>query len=140
MLHKISQGTGVGDNLFQKLISLDGIGDSIAHDFIIFFSDEFNLEIINGLLSEIKVSKSSQIVKKDSEISNKIIVFTGTLMSKSRAKAKEEAILLGARVSDSLSKKTDFLVIGKGAGSKEIKAKNLGVTILTEIQYQKLIS
>ena len=73
-------------------------------------------------------------------ISDKNIVFTGSLLKLSRDEAKHQAIQMGAKISSSVSKNTDYLIIGEKPGSKEKKAKELGISILTEEDWIKLIN
>jgi DNA ligase (NAD+) len=94
--------------------------------------------MVLDLLGEIQPPPPEQ--PEDSLISGKIIVFTGTLTSLSRTEAKAQAERLGARVSGSISAKTDYLVAGADAGSKARKAAQLGVTILTEENWRTLIN
>jgi DNA ligase (NAD+) len=78
------------------------------------------------------------IVLPDSSLSGKTIVFTGTLETMTRAEAKSRAETLGAKVAGSVSKKTDFVVVGAEAGTKAKKAEGLGVTVLSEDQWRAL--
>ena len=77
--------------------------------------------------------------RTDSAIAGKTVVFTGTLERMTREEAKAQAERLGAKVSGSVSKKTDYVVAGPGAGSKLADAKKLGVTVLTEDEWAKLV-
>ena len=93
--------------------------------------------MVQDLLGEIQPPPPEQ--PEESVISGKVIVFTGTLSTLSRTEAKAQAERLGARVSGSISAKTDYLVAGADAGSKTRKAAELGVTILTEDSWRALI-
>ncbi len=111
----------------------------MAEDLIRFFSDPENQAQLAALLAEIS-PQAPQIAEQDSPFSGKIVVFTGTLASLSRAEAKAQAERLGAKVAGSVSGRTDYLIAGADAGSKARKAAELGVTILTEEDWQALIS
>ena len=122
-----------------KLISIDGIGGSMAKDIVEFFAEKHNQQIIADLLSQINVEEFVDTSRNDSPISNKTIVFTGTLEKMTRAEAKAKALNLGAKVSGSVSARTDYVVIGTDAGSKATKAKELGINILSEDEFLELI-
>ncbi|MDC0564080.1 NAD-dependent DNA ligase LigA [Alphaproteobacteria bacterium] len=123
---------------YSDLVGIDQIGASVADDLILFFADDSHRNMVLDLLGEIQPPSPEQ--PEDSVISGKIIVFTGTLTSLSRTEAKAQAERLGARVSGSISAKTDYLVAGADAGSKARKAAELGVTILTEENWRTLIN
>lgn len=122
---------------YTDLVAIDQIGVSVADDLILFFADDAHKEMVQDLLGEIQPPPPEQ--PEESVISGKVIVFTGTLSTLSRTEAKAQAERLGARVSGSISAKTDYLVAGADAGSKTRKAAELGVTILTEDSWRALI-
>jgi len=126
---------------FKELCSVDQIGVAIAKDIIEFYSQKHNVRIIEELLSLVDV-KEYQNTKSDidSVITGKTIVFTGTLSSMGRNEAKSIAQSLGAVVASSVSSKTDFLIAGEDAGSKAQKAKELGVAVLTDEEWQKIVN
>jgi len=124
---------------YLSLVAIDQIGELMAQDVIQFFSDQNNQALVQNLLRYIQPISPEQPAR-DSPISGKTIVFTGTLTKLSRNEAKAKAERLGARVSGSVSAKTDFLVTGDRAGSKLKDARNLGVTILTEDDWIELVN
>jgi DNA ligase (NAD+) len=123
---------------YSELISINGIGASMAEDILGFFAEPHNREILLSLtkpsvegiplVSVIDFERPAAT----SPLAGKTIVFTGGLESMSRSEAKAKAESLGAIVAASVSKKTDYVVIGSGAGSKEKKALELGLRVLTE--------
>ncbi|WP_375316545.1 NAD-dependent DNA ligase LigA [Wolbachia endosymbiont (group A) of Colletes cunicularius] len=122
-----------------ELVGIDGIGKKGAESLESFFSKEHNIKMLNDLtacLQILPVSSNSS----DSVLNNKIIVFTGKLLAMSRGEAKVRAKTLGAKVSSHLSTKTDYLIAGEKPGSKYKKAVELGVEILDEDQWHKVIS
>ncbi|MBC6686170.1 NAD-dependent DNA ligase LigA [Wolbachia pipientis] len=122
-----------------ELVGIDGIGKKGAESLESFFSKEHNIKMLNYLtacLQILPVSSNSS----DSVLNNKIIVFTGKLLAMSRGEAKVRAKTLGAKVSSHLSAKTDYLIAGEKPGSKYKKAVELGVEILDEEQWHKVIS
>ena len=94
--------------------------------------------MVEELLKEVK-PEPLEAVDHASPISGKIVVFTGTLERMTRSEAKASAERLGAKVAGSVSKKTDYVVAGPGAGSKLKKAEELGVKVLSEDEWLKLI-
>ncbi|MFP3015578.1 MAG: NAD-dependent DNA ligase LigA [Wolbachia sp.] len=122
-----------------ELVGIDGIGKKGAESLESFFSKEHNIKMLNDLtacLQILPVSPNSS----DSVLNNKIIVFTGKLLAMSRGEAKVRAKTLGAKVSSHLSAKTNYLIAGERPGSKYKKAVELGVEILDENQWHKVIS
>ena len=119
------------------LVAIDQVGDSMAADLIGFFGTAGNRAAVEDLLAQLSVIPPERPAE-DSAVSGKTIVFTGTLENMSRAEAKARAESLGAKVSGSVSGKTDFLVAGADAGSKARKAAELGVTVLDEAAWLAL--
>jgi len=122
-----------------KLVSIDGIGGAMAKDIVEFFQEKHNLDIINKLLSFVTVEDFIDNSRQDSPLSGKTVVFTGTLEKMTRSEAKSKAQNLGAKVSGSVSSHTDYVVIGTDAGSKATKAKELGISVLSETEFLQLI-
>ena len=124
---------------YQELIDIDQIGESIANDLIMFFSEKKNQQLISLLLENVTPVTPIK-AQLDSPIAGKIIVFTGTLSQLSRAEAKAQAERMGAKVIGSVSQKTDYLIAGANSGNKSQKASELGVTILSEDEWITLLS
>ena len=123
---------------FEELIGIDGVGDTVADALREFFAEERNHDVLLRLLSEVS-PKPAEVVSTDSPVAGKTIVFTGSLEQMTRDEAKAMAERLGARVSGSVSAKTDLVVAGPGAGSKLKKAQDLGVETTDEDGWFKLI-
>ena len=123
---------------YRDLVNIDQIGPSVADDLIAFFAEAHNGEALDQLLAEIMVEPMAPATAADSPLSGKTVVFTGTLQTMGRAEAKARAEALGAKVAGSVSKKTDYVVVGADAGSKAAKAQELGVTTLTEEAWRDL--
>jgi DNA ligase (NAD+) len=121
------------------LIEIDQIGTAMADDITRFFATAANQAILIDLAGEVTALPPERPAY-DSPISNKTIVFTGTLSAMSRAEAKAKAESMAAKVSGSVSAKTDFLVAGSDAGSKARKAAELGVTVLSEADWMTLVA
>ena len=124
---------------YQDLINIDQIGESVASDLIDFFAQEENQQLVARLLEHI-TPIAPTAPQSTSPISGKIIVFTGTLIQLSRAEAKTQAERMGAKVTGSVSKKTDYVIAGGNSGSKVQKASELGVSILSEEEWIALLS
>ena len=124
---------------YQELVMIDQIGAAMASDIIRFFNDAQNAKAVSDLLAEIRPIAPERPLA-DSPVAGKIVVFTGTLSRQSRSEAKAVAERLGAKVSGSVSAKTDYVIAGAEAGSKAKKAEALGVALLSEDEWQSLIS
>jgi DNA ligase (NAD+) len=105
-----------------------------------FFGEPHNTKAVNDLQVLITVEPYSRPAMVASAVTGKTVVFTGTLEQVTRGEAKAQAERLGAKVAGSVSKKTDYVVAGADAGSKLTKAQELGVTVLTEDEWLKLIA
>jgi DNA ligase (NAD+) len=117
-----------------ELTAIDGIGDVVAEALIQFFDEPHNVEIFDALLKEVE-PQALAAVAASSPVSGKTVVFTGALERMTREEAKAMAERLGAKVAGSVSKKTDLLVAGPGAGSKLKDAEKFGVEVIDEAQW-----
>jgi len=124
---------------WQDFIAIDGIGERMAKSIVEYFSEENNLIILSELEKELAVI-DTKINNNASELAGKTIIFTGTLSAMSRNEAKEKAESLGLKIQGAISSKTDFIVVGVDAGSKLKKAKELGIKILEEQDWLKMIA
>ncbi len=122
----------------EELVAIDGIGETVASSLREFFGEERNHDVLSRLLKEVS-PKPVEVASSDSPVAGKTIVFTGSLEQMTRDEAKAMAERLGARVSGSVSAKTDLVVAGPGAGSKLKKAQELGVETTDEDGWFKLI-
>lgn len=138
LIEAAKQAQDEDSTAYQDLITIDQIGAAMADDIITFFGDEANERAVRDLLAEI-TPITPEKPAADSPVAGKIVVFTGTLTTQSRSEAKAVAERLGAKVSGSVSAKTDYVIAGEAAGSKAKKADALGVTLLTEAEWQSLI-
>lgn len=129
----------VGSEERQALGEINGIGPSMAEDLTAFFAEAHNQEVLDDLAHEVTVEDFVPVAVSDSPIAGKTVVFTGTLVKMTRNEAKARAESLGAKVAGSVSKKTDYLVVGADAGSKAAKAAELGVQTLSEDEWLELI-
>ena len=121
------------------IVSIDGIGASMATDMVEFFQEPHNIEVIEKLLKQITIEEFIDDSRNDSPISNKTVVFTGTLQKMTRSEAKAKALSLGAKVAGSVSKNTDYVIVGADAGSKAKTAQELGIKILSEEEFLSII-
>jgi DNA ligase (NAD+) len=122
----------------QDMDALDQIGDTVIDSLRDYFAEAHNRRRIERLAAQVNIREAAK-PRGDSAIAGKTVVFTGTLETMTRDEAKASAERLGAKVSGSVSKKTDYVVAGPGAGSKLADAKKLGVSVLTEDDWAKLI-
>ena len=123
---------------FAEVNSIEGIGPTVAAAIADFFDERHNVTVVTDLLKEVS-PEPLEAVDHASPVSGKTVVFTGTLEKMTRSEAKASAERLGAKVAGSVSKKTDYLVAGPGAGSKLKEAKGFGVAVLSEEEWLKLI-
>jgi len=133
---KVAKGD---EETIAEMDALDQIGDTVIHAVAAYFGESHNRGIVERLTKEVKILDAEK-PKKNTAIAGKTVVFTGALEKMTREEAKAQAERLGAKASGSVSKKTDYVVAGPGAGSKLVDAKKLGVTVLTEDEWLKLIS
>jgi DNA ligase (NAD+) len=122
----------------EELTRIDEVGPEVARSLISFFAQENNRTLI-ARLRDVGVPASGAPKKREAKLQGKSFVFTGALSRFSRDEAKDLVESLGGRASSSVSKKTDYVVAGTDPGSKYEKAKALGVTILSEEEFDELL-
>ena len=133
---KVTKGD---EETIAEMDALDQIGDTVIRAVAAYFGESHNRGIVERLTKEVKILDAEK-PKKDTAIAGKTVVFTGALEKMTREEAKAQAERLGAKAAGSVSKKTDYVVAGPGAGSKLADAKKFGVTVLTEDEWLKLVS
>jgi DNA ligase (NAD+) len=124
---------------YVELASLSGIGEVAADALCDFFREPHNRDAVDHLIAEIQPAAYERPAAVQSTVTGKTVVFTGTLSRMGRSEAKALAERLGAKVAGSVSKRTDYVVAGEEAGSKLDKARELGVTVLTEDEWLELV-
>jgi len=124
---------------YQDLATIARVGPSIRADLIEFFDEAHNRDVVDDLAGFVAVQPFVPPKVGDSKIAGKTVVFTGTLEQMTRNEAKARAESLGAKVAGSVSKNTDYLIAGPGAGSKAAKASELGIVVLSEQEWLDLI-
>ncbi|WP_158046743.1 NAD-dependent DNA ligase LigA [Skermanella pratensis] len=130
-----------GSEAYGDLIGIEQIGPSVADDLLGFFAEPHNFEVLEDLLAAgVAVTDFVPPRVHASPIAGKTVVFTGTLETVTRSEAKARAESLGAKVAGSVSSKTDYVVVGADAGSKAAKARDLGLTTLTEQEWLDLVA
>lgn len=135
MAHAVADGD---EQVREQLLSIDGIGETVADALARFFAETHNREILERLLAQVEIEDAERPTS-DSPVSGKTVVFTGTLERMTRDEAKAMAQRYGAKVAGSVSAKTDYLIAGPGAGSKLKKAQEAGVAVLTEDEWFDLV-
>ena len=130
---------GEDESRRAEILGIDGIGETVADAAIAFFADDHNRAALDRLLAEVTPVDAAQPAATDSPVAGKTVVFTGKLERMSRDEAKARAEALGAKVSGSVSAKTDLVVAGPGAGSKLKKAAELGVETISEDDWLALV-
>jgi len=132
---KVAKGD---EEAIAEMDALDQIGDTVIASIAAYFSESHNRGIVERLTRQVTILDAEK-PKSNSKVAGKIVVFTGSLEKMTRDEAKATAERLGAKASGSVSKKTDYVVAGPGAGSKLAEAKKHGVAVLTEDEWLKLI-
>jgi DNA ligase (NAD+) len=135
----VDQAKGRTGDAWQDLMGIDGVGEAVAGSLVTSLTQATERAAIDRLIAHLDVQTAERPDTQSSPVAGKTVVFTGTLEKMSRAEAKARAERLGAKVSGSVSAKTDILIAGPGAGSKAKKAADLGVQILDEEAWLGLI-
>lgn len=136
----MQEAVSLSGEAWNELNRIDGIGEVVARSIVEFYKEPRNLDVIERLLLEVMPEAAEVPVASDSPVAGKTVVFTGSLEKMSRDEAKAMAERLGAKVSGSVSKKTDLVVAGPGAGSKLDKAREFGVEVIDEDQWFERIN
>jgi DNA ligase (NAD+) len=135
MVERIAAGDGEAR---AELVSIDQIGDAVGDALATYFAEPHNAGMVERLAAVLTITDAEK-PKSDTAVAGKTIVFTGSLEKMTRDEAKARAESLGAKVAGSVSKKTDLVVAGPGAGSKLDKATELGVKVISEDEWLALI-
>jgi DNA ligase (NAD+) len=133
---KVAKGD---EETIAEMDALDQIGDTVIKSVAAYFGESHNRGIVERLTKELEEIIDAEKPKSNSAVAGKTVVFTGSLEKMTRDEAKATAERLGAKAAGSVSKKTDYVVAGPGAGSKLAEAKKHGVAVLTEDEWLKLI-
>jgi DNA ligase (NAD+) len=128
-----------GDDALEQLKGIGGIGDVVAEAIEDFFDEPHNRKLLDHLLKEVDVQDVAAPKIKGSPVAGKTVVFTGSLEKMTRQEAKVKAESLGAKTAGSVSKKTDLVVAGPGAGSKLTDAQKFGVKVIDEDAWLAMI-
>ncbi|MBB3133400.1 DNA ligase (NAD+) [Rhizobium pisi] len=135
----MKEAAPLSGDAWSDLNAIEGIGEVVARAMVEFYKEPRNVEVIGRLLDEVTPEEAEQPVTSGSPVAGKTVVFTGSLEKFTRDEAKARAESLGAKVAGSVSKKTDIVVAGPGAGSKLDKARELGVQTMDEDEWLALI-
>lgn len=133
-IHKLAEMTE------EELLKIDGVGDKMAEAIVAYFQESSNLKEIELLLENgVKPQASNKVIRTDHTFSGKTFVLTGALQNFTRDQAEDLIKERGGKVTGSVSKKTDFVLVGEDAGSKLDKAKELQIQILSEKQFEGML-
>jgi DNA ligase (NAD+) len=137
--HDAALAVAKGDeDVRAEMDALDQIGDTVIDALAAYFKEKHNRDIVERLTRQLRIQEAEK-PQTNTVVAGKTVVFTGSLEKMTRDEAKAMAERLGAKTSGSVSKKTDYVVAGEDAGSKLTKARELGVAVLTEDEWLKLI-
>jgi DNA ligase (NAD+) len=128
-----------GENAVAELTQIEGIGETVAEAIKDFFDEPHNIKALDRLAKEVTPLEVAAPAASGSPVAGKTVVFTGSLEKMTRHEAKARAEALGAKVASSVSKKTDIVIAGPGAGSKLAEAQKHGVEVLDEDAWLRLI-
>ena len=138
--HEAALQMAAGNTIVRaEMDALDDIGDAVLDAIVRYFGEPHNLQLVDRLASELTIVDAEKPAS-ESPVAGKTIVFTGALERMSRDEAKAMAERLGAKAAGSVSKKTDLVVAGPGAGSKLAEAQKLGIEVITEDEWFLRIS
>ncbi len=139
LVNKFKSIEGLKNATFEELVSVQDVGDIVAQDVLAFFNEAKVLETIDELLSlgVNPIYEEKEVIQSPFE--GKTVVATGSLQNYSRTGIKEKLESLGAKVAGSVSKKTDYVIAGEAAGSKLTKAKELGIKVLSEEEFEEML-
>jgi DNA ligase (NAD+) len=135
----MKEAEGLSGEAWNDLNNIEGIGEVVARAIVEFYKEPRNLDVLGRLLEEVTPEAAEAVVVSSSPVAGKTVVFTGSLEKMTRDEAKAMAERLGAKVAGSVSKKTDLVVAGPGAGSKLDKAKEFDVEVIDEDGWFELI-
>ena len=138
LVEAASAGEAEAERAAGELAAIDGVGMTAVSALTAFAHEPHNKEMLAALLEEVDIAPA-EAVESDSPVAGQTVVFTGTLENTTRDEAKARAVALGAKVSGSVSAKTDIVVAGPGAGSKLKKAEALGLRVMSEADWLALI-
>ena len=128
------------ENATEELANIKDIGAVIAESVVTWFANPLNRELVDRLKKAgLNMEMKAQTANEAHPFFGKILVFTGTMPTLDRATAQTMAQDVGAKVSGSVSKKTNYVVAGAEAGSKLEKARSLGVTVIDEAEFLRLL-
>ena len=134
--HTAMQAMADGDaDVASDLLSVDGIGQTVINALREFFAEPHNRTMLSDLEAQLRIETYAPVIRTDSAVAGKTVVFTGTMARLGRKEAKAHAESLGAKVAGAVSAKTDYLVAGADAGSKLKNATALGVQVLSEDEW-----
>jgi DNA ligase (NAD+) len=129
---------GGDEGAIAELDAMDQVGDAVVDALRAYFAEEHNRGVVDRLAAELRV-RDAERPRADTAVAGKTVVFTGALERMTRDEAKAQAESLGAKVASSVSKKTDLVVAGPGAGSKLKQAAELGIEVLSEDDWLALV-
>ena len=124
---------------FEDFNNVYGVGEVVAQSLALWFADEHHSAVLERLLAEVRIENPKKVKTQNQKLASKTFVLTGTLAALDRDDAKEKIRALGGEIAESVSKKTFAVVAGENPGSKLDKARALGVQILNEAEFLKIL-